>query len=106
MVQVEVDRVLAEIRVAGILDTHTHIEEVEVVEVHRHDFLLGVVTLQLHSDEPLDGLLHHAGTIRACHIRIELLCQLLCDGGTTTGTFLTHHQSLHHSTSDGLHVNA
>ena len=80
LVKIQVNGVFAEIGSAGILHAHTHVEEVEIVEVHRHDFLFGVVAFQLHGDEPFDRFLHHTCPICVRHIRIELLRQLLRDG--------------------------
>ena len=64
-------------------------QEVEIVEVHGDDLVLGVVTLQFDGYHPLYRFLEQALHGRLCPLGIELLGQLLGDGGTTTSTFLT-----------------
>ena len=102
----EVHRVFTEIGSRRGLDTDRIVEEVEVIEVHRKDFLLGIVSFEHRSDIPLHWLLHH--TVGECGLgsnaRIELLCQLLCDGTTTTGRLFSHESALDQHTSERSHV--
>ena len=81
-------------------------EEVEIVEVHRDDFLLRVVPLQLDGNHPLDGLLHGAFVDVVGLGAIELLGQLLRDGAAAAGLLLAHDHALHHSTKHGAEVDA
>ena len=60
----------------------------ETVEIHRKDFLLGVIAFELHGNHPLNGLLHQAFPKDACLFGIELLGKLLGDGTTPTRILL------------------
>ncbi len=51
---------LAEICLCCRLEAHGIVQEVEVVEVHRDDLLLGVVAFELHGNHPLNGFLQQA----------------------------------------------
>ena len=74
--EVQLADVLAEVRLGGGLDAEGAAAVVDVVQVHRQDFLLGVVLLDAVGDEPLvqlaaDGLF--AGQPLHLHVAGELL---------------------------------
>ena len=81
-------------------------EEVEVVEVHSDDLLLGEVSLQLDGDDPLNRLLQHALQRAVGLLRIELLGKLLRDGGTATSLVVAEDASLDDGTAQGDIVDA
>ena len=58
-------------------DAHGIVEEIKIIEIHRDDFLLRVISLQLHGNHPLYRLLQSTFHRALRHIRVELLCQLL-----------------------------
>ena len=49
--------ILIKIGIRGSLDTYGIMQEVEVIEIHRHDFILRIVTLQFDGYHPLYGFL-------------------------------------------------
>ena len=104
--KVQVLRLLAEISVGGRLDAHGVVQEVEVVQIHGDDFLLGEVALQLDGNYPLDGFLQEALHGALGLFREQLLGQLLGDGTAAAGTRLTHQAALHDGTPQGLEVYA
>ena len=57
---VQLTWLLIKIGVGSRLDANGIVQEVEVVQVERDDFLFRVITLQLHGNHPLDGLLQQA----------------------------------------------
>ena len=91
----EVLGLLAKVHPCGALDAHCIVQEVELVEVHLDDFLLGVVALQFERNHPLDGLLQRSFKDVGRLGRVELLGKLLRDGTATTGTRLTQDDALH-----------
>ena len=106
--QSQVNGVFRKIRFRRNLDADGIMQEVEVVEVHRQDFLLRIVAFKLYGNVPLDRFLHesvHDGGVHI-HVRIKLLGQLLCDGRTTTGRLLSHEAAFDNCTEEGAHVNA
>ena len=106
LLQSQLARLLAEISVSGRLDAHRVMKEVEVVQVHSDDLLLGEVALQLDGDDPLDGFLQEAFHRAMRLLRIELLGQLLGDGAATAGTLLPHDATLHDGSPEGWEVDA
>ena len=102
----QIFRLLAEICVGGILDTHGIVEEVKLIEIHRHNLLLGEITLQLDGYHPLYRLLHEAFEGAARLLRVELLGQLLGDGTAASGIRLSHDAALHDGTPQRHEVNA
>ena len=81
-------------------------KEVEVVQIHRDDFLLREVALQLDGNHPLNRLLKQTFELAMSRFGIELLGQLLRDGRATTSALLTHNATLHDGTSQGNEVDA
>ena len=81
-------------------------QEVEVVQVHGNNLVLGVVALQLDSYHPLDRFLQHALHDAVGRTRIQLLGQLLRDGRAAASRLLSQQSSLDDSTSEGYEVNA
>ena len=94
-----------EIGVAGRLDTHGIMQEVEVIQIHRDDFLLGEVVLQLNGDHPLYRFLHQSLHRTTCRGRVKLLGQLLRDGRATAGTVLPQDTTLQYSTTQSNEIN-
>ena len=81
-------------------------KEVEVIEIHSDDLVLRIVTLQLHSNDPFDGLLKgslHSGV--GC-LGEKLLSQLLGDGRTSTSILLPHESTFDDGTSQSIEVDA
>ena len=60
LLDLEVGGLFAEIDVGGSLDAHGIVEEIEAVEIHIDDLVLGVESLELEGDHPFDRLLHGA----------------------------------------------
>ena len=102
----QVARLFREIDVGGSLDAHGVMEEVEIIEIQGDDFLLGVVTLQLHCDDPLDRLLQHALRSGVGHVGVELLGQLLRDGRATASVLLSQDATLDDGTCQRVEVDA
>ena len=76
-------RSLAEIDVARRTDADGVVAEIELVQIHVDDFLLGVEGLELDGNHPFNRFLHHASPESARGLfRIELFGQLLRDGRT------------------------
>ena len=59
LIDSQVARFLIEIDIGSSLDADSIVQEVEVVEVHRDDFLFGEVSLQFDGYHPLDRLLQN-----------------------------------------------
>ena len=53
----EIARFFAKIGVGSSLDAYSIMQEIELVEIHHHDFLLGEVALQFDGYHPLYGFL-------------------------------------------------
>ena len=81
-------------------------QEVEVVEIERQDFLLGIVSLQLHGDDPLYRFLQQSLQGARCLFGIELLGKLLGDGRSTSGIGLSQDTTLHDGTPQCTEVDA
>ena len=79
-------------------------QEVKVVQVHGDDFLFREISLQLDCNHPFDRLLQEALHRVVSLLGIELLGQLLRDGGTTAGTRLSHDATLQDSAPQGDEV--
>ena len=73
-------------------------EEVKVVKIHGNDFILRIGTFQLDSYHPLYRFLQQTLHDAVSSIGIELLCQLLRNGRTTSGTFLSKYSALDNGT--------
>ena len=70
---------LAEVHVGGVVNAHALVQKVELVEVHRNEFLFGVAGLELHGDDPFLGLLKEP--LESAGGLVEhLLCELLGNG--------------------------
>ena len=102
----QVFRLATEVGEGGSLDADRVVQEVELVEVHREDFLFGVVVFQLYGNHPFDGLLEQTLHHVARTGRIELLGELLGDGASATGILLHQDAALHHGTEQGDGVDA
>ena len=102
--QVELRGVFAEIDKCRRLDAHSVVQEVELVEIHLDNLVLGVVALELDGDDPLDGFLQ--GTLKdvARFGRVELLGELLGDGAATAGALLAHQHALDNRAPERPHV--
>ena len=81
-------------------------QEVEVVEVERDYLVLCVVALELHGNDPFDGLLQCALGHACGLVGVELLGQLLRDGRATAGVLLTEQASLDDGPGQCLEVDA
>ena len=95
-----------EVSVGSGLDAHRIVQEVEVVEIEGDDLLLGVIALQLDGYHPLYGFLEEALHGAAGCLAIQLLRQLLGDGGASSGIGLSHESSLHDGSAQGTEVDA
>ena len=95
-----------EVSVGCGLDAHRIVQEVEVVEIEGDDLLLGVIALQLDGYHPLYGFLEEALHGAAGCLAIQLLRQLLGDGGASSGIGLSHDSSLHDGSAQGTEVDA
>src|SRR5574344_2892436 len=94
----EVARFLAEIRLRGCLYAYRIMKKIEIVEIHGHYLLLGVVSLQLHGDNPFDRFLQSSFGNASGTPRIELFGKLLRYGAATSGIDLSHNASFHNCT--------
>ncbi len=95
-----------EVSVGSGLDAHRIVQEVEVVEIEGDDLLFGVIALQLDGYHPLYGFLKEALHGAAGCLAIQLLRQLLGDGGASSGIGLSHESSLHDGSAQGTEVDA
>ena len=85
LLDIKLGRELVEIDAGRRTDADGIVAEVEMVEIHIDDLLLGVKLLELHGNDPFDGFLH--GTfpdVRSHLLGIDLLGELLGDGGSAT----------------------
>ena len=103
---VELHRLLAEVGLGRCSDADGIVQEVEVVEVHAHDFLFRVEAFQLEGNDPLDGLLQESLSRGGCLFGVELLGQLLSDGAAAAGALLLEHSSLDDGSQQSLEVDA
>ena len=103
---VQVAWFLAEIGLGGRLDAHSVVEEVEMVEIHGDDFLLGVIAFNLERNHPFDGFLQGTFPERRGRAGIELLDELLGDGASAARTLLPQDDSLHGHAHEGPEVDA
>ena len=87
------------------LDTNGIMKEIKLVEIHGYNLLLGEVTLKLDSDNPLNRFLHSTLKCRVSFLGIKLLCKLLGDGTTTSGTLLSEDTTLDYCTRERDKVN-
>ena len=60
LLDAQVFRFFAEIDIGGTLDAHSVVEEVELVEIHLDNLILGVVAFEFYCNHPFDRLLHEA----------------------------------------------
>ena len=109
----KVGRLLGEEGLGRSLDSVCSASEEDGVQVHIHDFLLGVVALQLHCRNPfleLGAHHHHFGPPRnlAVHLlsRIEGLCKLLGDGASAALAGVAEQYGLHRHTGEAAHIYA
>ena len=102
----QVLRLLIKIGVGSRLDTHGIVQEVEVVEIQRQDFLLGIIAFQLDGYHPLYRFLQDSLQRARSLLRIELLGQLLGDGASTACIGLPQDASLDDGTPQGSIVDA
>ena len=81
-------------------------QEVEIVEVHGDDFLLGIVPFQLDCNHPLYGFLQ--GTLHRAlrHVAIKLFGQLLRNGTSSPGIALPKDTTLYHGPRQSTVVDA
>ncbi len=96
----------AEIGLGCCLDADGVMQEVEVVQIEVDDFLFGVATFQLDGYHPFNGFLEQALRSAVCGFRIELLGQLLSDGGATAGAGLPQDAALDNGASQCDKVDA
>jgi transcriptional regulator with XRE-family HTH domain len=107
----EVARLLTEEVVRRRLDTEVRVRELHGIEVHSDNLLLGIVMLELRSDDILLNL-GHDGTRLALHALlldtrlVEVFGQLLRHGTTTTLVLLTQEDGLDAHTRRSLKVDA
>ena len=80
-------------------------KEVKIIEIHSKYLFLREVTFQLYCNNPLNRLLQKTFYSAVCFLREKLFSKLLCDCRTTSSTCLSHHTTLHNSTSKGYKVN-
>ena len=74
-----------EVSIGSRLDTDSVVTKVIFIEIHRKDFLLRVVFLKFHGNNPLDRLLKQTLDLVSCHLLgIQLLGQLLSQRTATT----------------------
>ena len=106
LLNVQILRVFIKIYLAGHLDAHGIVQEVELVEVHLDDLVLGIIALEFNGDNPLDGLLQRALKDVVGFGRIQLLGKLLSDGTATTGALLAHDDALDDGAADCPDVDA
>ena len=107
LLDIKLGRELVEIDAGRRTDADGIVAEVEMVEIHIDDLLLGVKLLELHGNDPFDGFLH--GTfpdVRSHLLGIDLLGKLLGDGGAATCRTLVEQNRLEYSTEEGLDVDA
>ena len=102
----EIAGLLAEIGASGRLDAHGVVKEIEVVEIHCDDFLLGVIALELQGNHPLDGLLEQTLEGAPGSGTVELLGQLLRDGATAAGALLLEDAALDNGAQKRFEVDA
>ena len=102
----EVFRVFVEVRACGTLYAYGVVEEVEVVEIHGYYLLLRVVLLQFNCNNPLYGFLQQSLHGAVCLLAIQLLCQLLGDGGAAAGALPSHDTTLEHRSGKGYEVHS
>ena len=97
-------RFATEIGIGGSLYTHRIIQEVELIEIHRKNFLFGIIAFQLHGYNPLDGLLEQTFHYVVGAWRIKLLGKLLADCTAAARILLHQNTTLHHGTEqrDGI----
>ena len=89
------------------MDTYCMMHKIILVQVKRHDLLLGVVTLQLDCHHPLYRFLESTlNRTPGRMLRIKLLGQLLCKGTASTGAALTQYDTFHDCSHQCLEVNA
>ena len=104
---------LVEESLCGSLDAVCTAAEEHLVHIHCDDLVLGVVSLELHSCDPLLELdpyhLDH-GTSRnpAAYIltRIESLCKLLSDGTSSSLTGISSEKGLEHHAGKTLEIDS
>ena len=106
LIEGEVLRFLTKICVRGGFYAHCIMQEVEVVEIHGNDLVLGVELFDLHRNNPLDWFLQRTFHHTVCLARIELLGKLLGDGRSTTGIQLPQESALDESTPQCIEINA
>ena len=103
---IEVLRFFAEIHPCCTANAHSIVQKVELIEIHLHDFILGVELFNLDGDCPLDGFLQGTFKDIGRFGRIELLRQLLCNRTTAAGTLVAHNHTLDKRAKERLHINA
>ena len=81
-------------------------KEIKIIKIMGDDFLLCIITLQLDSYHPLDGLLQQALQLTMSSLRIQLFGQLLGDSRTTTSTLLPQKSTFYNSTAESNKVYA
>ena len=104
--EAEVFRSLAEVDVGGCFNAHGIVEEIEIVEIEREYFLLGIMSFKFHGDDPLDGFLHESLHGGLGLFGVELLGELLGDGTAAACLLVAEHAALHHGTHKGAGVDA
>ena len=113
LLDVQVGRVLSKEGLGRSLDSVCAAAEEDGIQVHVHDFLLGVVAFQLHCRNPfleLGAHHNHLGPSRnpAVHFlsRIEGLCKLLGDGASAALAGVAEQYGLHRHTGEAAHIDA
>ena len=81
-------------------------KEIKIIKIMGDDFLLSIITLQLDSYYPLDGLLQQAFQLTMSGLGIQLLGQLLSDSRATTCTLLPQESTFYNSTAESNKVYA
>lgn len=96
--------ILAEVNPCRRLDAYGVVEEVELVEIHLYDLVLGVEPLEFDGDHPFDRFLQGTFEKTVAFRRVQLLGELLGDGRSAAGIFLSHEQGLDQHAGHGPHV--
>ena len=81
-------------------------QEVEVVEIHGYNLVLGIELLDLHRNNPLDRFLQRTFHHTVGLARIELFGKLLGDCGSSTRIHLPQESALDNSTPQSIEINA
>ena len=101
----QIFRLFAKINIRGCFYTNCIMQEVKIIQIHRDYFVFGIITFQFHCYDPLYRFLKHTLQRRICVLGIELFCELLRDGRTSTCTFLSEETALNDSTSKSIKIN-